>query len=546
MAQIIGLPKLSPTMEEGVLVKWVKKEGDRVSPGDLVAEVETDKANMDFNLEDEGVLLKLLVKEGDTVKLGAPVAILGDEGEDISALLKEAQGGGGGTAKGKAEAKPEPKAEARAGGKAPAKAEGKPAEGKVSAKAEGKSSAGKASAGGKAEPAEDAEPAEGADADEDADADAAPASEESAEADKPPARRSATAPSAPARDDSRPKNGGGRARVVAGKPGRLLASPLAKSLAIELGVDLRQVKGSGPGGRIVERDVRGAAEGGAPEDEHDDAETEAGSSGQDADAAAPEEAEPEARGQESGRTALAVVRPGPVALPDLSDEFEDRPLSPTRRTIAQRLTQAKRDMPHFRVTGAIDAGPLMDFRLRLNQLLGDRGKVSVNDLLLKGAALALRRVPECNAAFMGETIRYYSRVHLGVAVALEQGLLTPVIRNADLKGIGVIGAEVRDLVDRAKRRQIKAHEIQGATFTVSNLGMFGVDQFDAILNPPAACILAIGRIQKLPVVEGERIAIGERINLTLSCDHRAVDGALGARYLDELRDILERPESLAL
>ncbi len=498
MAQIIGLPKLSPTMEEGVLVRWVKKEGERVSPGDLVAEVETDKANMDFNLEDEGVLLKLLVKEGDTVKLGAPVAILGEEGEDIAGLVKEAQSGGAAPAKGEQKSeKPEKaeKAEAKAEPKAPKK------------------------------PAQEARPAAKKEA---------PARDEESEEEEAPAR--VKAPS----KEARPKNGGGRARPAATKPGRLLASPLAKSLAIELGVDLRQVKGSGPGGRIVERDVRVAAEGGHDEGAHEEV----------AEATEAEEVEQQADdGEEaagSGRTALAVVRPGAVQLHDVTDEYEDRPLTPTRRTIAQRLTQAKREMPHFRVTATIDAGPLMDFRQRLNQLIGDRGKVSVNDLLLKGAALALRRVPDCNAAFMGDSIRYYSRVHMGVAVALEQGLLTPVVRNADLKGIGVISAEVRDLVDRAKRRQIKSHEIQGATFTVSNLGMFGIDHFDAIINPPAACILAVGRIQKIPVIEGERIAIGERLSLTMSCDHRAVDGALGARYLDELRDILERPESLAL
>src|SRR6266545_1246657 len=367
MAQIIGLPKLSPTMEEGVLVRWVKKEGDRVSPGDLVAEVETDKANMDFNLEDEGVLLKLLVKEGDTVKLGAPVAILGQEGEDIAGLLKEAEGG--------------------AARQAPATA-GRP----------------------RAEPKENAGSAESVEKEP-----ARPAAKKAA----PAARPKAEAAAAASRDvQARPKNGGGKARPAAAKAGRLLASPLAKSLAIELGVDLRQVKGSGPGGRIVERDVRAASEGGEAESGHgEEAEIEAG--------AHEEEREPGGQaGEPEGRTALAVVRPGPVALPDLTDEYEDRPLSPTRRTIAQRLTQAKREMPHYRVTATIDAAPLVDFRQRLNQLLGDRGKVSINDLLLKGAALALRRVPDCNAAFMGDSIRYYTRVHMGVAVALAQGLLT--------------------------------------------------------------------------------------------------------------------------
>jgi pyruvate dehydrogenase E2 component (dihydrolipoamide acetyltransferase) len=536
MAQIIGLPKLSPTMEEGVLVRWVKKEGERVSPGDLVAEVETDKANMDFNLEDEGVLLKLLVKEGDTVKLGAPVAILGEEGEDIAALVKEAQGGA---------AKP-----AKA-----AKAEQPAEEGKKTEASEKKKAQAEEKRTEKGEEKE-AEAEEAAEQDE---AEAEP--EEPAEKKQAPTR--AAPPRTRGKETARPKNGGGRARPAPAKAGRLLASPLAKSLAIELGVDLRQVKGTGPGGRIVERDVRNAAEEGAPEEgaheegAHEEvAEAEETEERRPRKAKAQAEAEPESDAEaepesepepaEKGRTALAVVRPGPVALHDVTDEYEDRPLTPTRRTIAQRLTQAKREMPHFRVTATVDAAPLVDFRHRLNQLLGDRGKVSINDLLLKGAALALRRVPDCNAAFMGDSIRYYSRVHMGVAVALEQGLLTPVVRHADLKGIGVISAEVRDLVERAKRRQIKAHEIQGATFTVSNLGMYGIDQFDAILNPPAACILAVGRIQKVPVIEGERIAIGERLSLTLTCDHRAVDGALGARYLDELREILERPESLAL
>ncbi|HKE15415.1 MAG TPA: 2-oxo acid dehydrogenase subunit E2 [Kofleriaceae bacterium] len=522
MAQIIGLPKLSPTMEEGVLVKWVKKEGERVSPGDLVAEVETDKANMDFNLEDEGVLLKLLVNEGDTVKLGAPVAILGEEGEDIAGLVVQAQSGGAAPAA-RPEAKTEAKAEARTEAKPEAKSEKKPA---PAAKPAAKKEAAR----------------QGADP-ESSDKDGP---KDEGDEGEPPARTARAPQAAPRAREARPKNGGGKAQSAAARPGRLLASPLAKSLAIELGVDLRQVTGTGPGGRIVERDVRSAAEGGG-EGAHEEAAAGAAEEGEShaLEVEGDDGGEGEAR-SESGRTALAVVRPGPVARNDLTDEYEDRALTPTRRTIAQRLTQAKREMPHFRVTATIDAAPLMDFRQRLNHLIGDRGKISVNDLLLKGAALALRRVPECNAAFMGEAIRYYSRVHMGVAVALEQGLLTPVVRNADLKGIGVISAEVRDLVDRAKRRQIKAHEIQGATFTVSNLGMFGIDHFDAILNPPAACILAVGRIQKLPVVEGERISIGERLSLTMSCDHRAVDGALGARYLDELREILERPEALAL
>jgi pyruvate dehydrogenase E2 component (dihydrolipoamide acetyltransferase) len=280
---------------------------------------------------------------------------------------------------------------------------------------------------------------------------------------------------------------------------------------------------------VVERDVRTAAEAG------DD--PTAGSHAEVVDA-------DHASRSDSG-TAIEVVRTA-LARPPADTDYEDRPLSGMRKTIASRLTAAKRDVPHFRLTSQIDAGPLLDFRRRLNDLLGDRGKISVNDLILKGAALALRRVPEVNAAFTGEAIRYYSRVHMGVAVALPQGLVTPVVRDADLKGIGVISAEVKDLVERAKRRELKAQDIQGSTFTVSNLGMFPIDQFDAIINPPEACILAVGRIAKHPVIDGDRITVGERLNLTLSCDHRVVDGAIGARWLQAFIELLERPEALAL
>ncbi|HET6612197.1 MAG TPA: pyruvate dehydrogenase complex dihydrolipoamide acetyltransferase [Kofleriaceae bacterium] len=450
MAQIIGLPKLSPTMEEGVLVKWAKKEGDSVEPGDLVAEVETDKANMDFNLEDEGTLLKLLVAEGDTVKLGAPVAILGETGEDIAALIAEAQAQGNGQPAAAPSPAPAP-TPAKAPTPTPAKAAVKPAVAKA------------------------------------------------------PAPAPAPAPAAPT-----PSAGG-----------RLLASPLAKTLALELGVDLRAVQGSGPGGRIVERDVRALA----------------GAKG------APEPAAVEA----PAANALAVVARGPVAVPGKSDEYVDRPLSTMRKRIAERLTAAKRDIPHFYLTASCDAGPLLAFRARLNQLLGGSGKVSVNDLIIKGCALALRRVPEVNAAFMGDAIRYFTHVHMGVAVAIEDGLVTPVVRDADLKGIGVISAEVKDLADRAKHRGLKMHEIQGSTFTVSNLGMFGIDVFQAIINPPEGAVLAVGRIRKQPVVAANgTITASDRMSLTLSCDHRTVDGALGARYLDELTDLLEHPESLAL
>jgi pyruvate dehydrogenase E2 component (dihydrolipoamide acetyltransferase) len=483
MAQIIGLPKLSPTMEEGVLVRWVKKEGDKVSPGDLVAEVETDKANMDFNIEDDGVLLKLLVKEGDTVKLGAPVAILGKAGEDISALIAQAQGGGGGGGE-KAAAKPE-KPDAK-----PEKPEAKP----------------------EAKP--DVKPAA-------APATAAPTAPAGAKPEPKPAAKAA----APAKSDS-----------VAGNKGdagaRLLASPLAKTLAAELGVDLRRVQGTGPGGRIVERDVRAALDGGAAGD----------SAGEAAEAV-----EPAGGAVEPAAAAAPAAKPAKAPAVDLGESYEDVPASNMRKRIAARLTEAKRDIPHFYLQRQVDAAPLLAFRARLNELLGgDKPKISVNDLVLKATALALRRVPECNAAWVGEGIRRFHHVHVGVAVAIEDGLVTPVVRHADLKGLGTIAAEVKDLAERAKHRQLKGHEITGSTFTVSNLGMFGIERFTAILNPPEAGILAVGAVADAAVVKDGAVVAGKRMTVSMSCDHRVIDGALGARWLVAFAELIERPESLAL
>src|SRR5262249_26592153 len=323
MAQIIGLPKLSPTMEEGVLVRWTKKEGDKVSPGDLVAEVETDKANMDFNIEDEGVLLKLLVKEGDTVKLGAPVAIIGKAGEDVAALVAEA---------GKQTA-------------APAKAEAKP------------------DGDGKAKPTT-------------GDGKAAAPPPTTAPRDR---RAPTTKPPAPAGKPQPPP--APKPQPAAAAPGKLLASPLAKTLAIELGVDLRPITGTGPGGRIVERDVRDAAEG--------------------ATNGHAQEAEVEAPPAE---TQALAVRHARQMVPDTEADYEDVPASNMRKRIAQRLTEAKRDVPHFYLMRTFDAAPMLGFRARLNELLGDKGKVSVNDLIVKAVALALRRAPDCNASREGDAI----------------------------------------------------------------------------------------------------------------------------------------------
>jgi pyruvate dehydrogenase E2 component (dihydrolipoamide acetyltransferase) len=492
MAQIIGLPKLSPTMEEGVLVRWTKKEGDKVSPGDLVAEVETDKANMDFNIEDEGVLLKFLVKEGDTVKLGAPVMIIGKAGEDITALATS-----GGSAPGSP--REGARAEATSGGSAP----GSPRE-----------SAPAQPAPAPAKPA----PAKPAPAAKHAPAAARPA---------PAAARPAAAAPAPA------------AAASGGAPaGRLLASPLAKTLAIELGIDLRQVTGTGPGGRIVERDVRAVAEGGKTNGHAAEAaEAEA------AEAAEPAAAEPAAPPATSQAIAVRPARPG---AEDSEADWTDTAASSMRKRIAARMTEAKRDVPHIYLMRELDAAPLLAYRERLNQLVGDKIKISVNDLVVKAVALALRRMPECNASWQGDAIRQFHRVHIGVAVAIPEGLVTPVVRDADAKGIGSIAAEIKDLADRARKRALKVHEIQGSTFSVSNLGMYGIERFTAIINPPEAGILAVGAARDVAVIDKGSAVAGKRMTVTMSCDHRVIDGALGARWLMVLADLIEKPESLAL
>jgi pyruvate dehydrogenase E2 component (dihydrolipoamide acetyltransferase) len=509
MAQIIGLPKLSPTMEEGVLVRWTKKEGDKVSPGDLVAEVETDKANMDFNIEDDGVLLKLLVGEGETVKLGAPVAIIGKAGEDVSALVEQAKqsggSGGGGTTASAAAPKgmgAEDSANAPAAQKKPVSSEQKAAQGKAPAVS-----------GHEATPPKPAGKSAG----------------------KPAAAPTAKSGAKPAADgDAKPRGDAAPGRT------KLLASPLAKTLAIELGIDLRTLDGSGPGGRIVERDVRAAAEG-AGSNGHAQARSDRDDgANDDDDADADDEAAPQ------GETQALAVRHARQMVPDGDGDYTDVPASNMRKRIAGRLTEAKRDVPHFYLMRTFDAAPLLSFRARLNDLLGDRGKVSVNDLIIKAVALALRREPECNAAWEGDAIRKHHRVHVGVAVAIEDGLVTPVVRDADQKGIGAIAAEVRDLADRAKTKRLKGHEISGSTFTVSNLGMFGIERFTAILNPPEAGILAIGTVVDAPVVKDGQVVAGKRMTVTMSCDHRVIDGALGAKWLMAFVDLVEHPESLAL
>ncbi len=454
MAQLLDMPKLSDTMTEGVLRKWQKKEGDSVDPGDVIAEVETDKATMDYEAFDSGVLLKFLVGNGTTVPVGGPIAIIGKAGEDISTLLASVQGGGATKA-------------------AP-----------VAAK-----------------PAAAAEPA-------------------------PATKSAAAAPVANGVANRAPAPAPVVASAARADQGKILASPLARRLADELGVALRTVTGTGPGGRIVERDVKSAAQTRGPVPNSADL-----SFVPPADSSLPSPVLPERRTE--ARPAALPTAPGDQLIP----------LTLMRKTIARRLVESKSQIPHFYLTAEADMDAAMGFRQQVSEMHG--AKLSVNDLVLKAAALALRRVPECNASWTDEGIVRFTRVDIGMAVAVEDGLLTPVIRNVDGRTLGQIAEEARRLAGLARDRKLKPEDMTGSTFSISNMGMLGIDHFQAIINPPEAGILAVGRVRKEPVAKNDQIVIGQRMALTLSCDHRVIDGATGAKLMQAIVGILERPMTLA-
>jgi pyruvate dehydrogenase E2 component (dihydrolipoamide acetyltransferase) len=471
MAKILDMPKLSPTMEEGVLATWHKKEGDSVEVDDLLAEVETDKATMEFRAFDKGTLLKLLVNAGAEVKLGQPVAILGSPGEDVSALA--AQAGGGAAA-------PAPKA---------AKAEEEaPAETPRSPRVEGAPAAKPAAA-------------------------PAPAARPAAPVDKGNILTRTERDIAPA---PAPRTGANGERV--------LASPYVRKVARERGIDLAGAQGSGEHGRIVPADLDAMPRG-------------------------------ELRGAIPTAGAAPLARAGQAALatPALAQP-EVRPNSPMRKTIARRLTQSKQTVPHFYLTIDVDAEELMALREQINADLAaavkpSKGngeapkpeKVSINDLIVKACAAALLRVPETNAQYTDEAILVHKRVDISVAVAIPDGLVTPVVRNADQKSVVAIAREVRDLASRARAKKLKPEEVSDGTFSISNLGMFGIDEFSAVINPPEGAILAVGQVRDEPVVKDGQVKPGKKLAMTLSCDHRVVDGAVGAAFLAELRNLLERP-----
>ncbi|TGL19265.1 pyruvate dehydrogenase complex dihydrolipoamide acetyltransferase [Leptospira yanagawae] len=464
MAKIQEMTQLSPTMEEGTIVKWLKKEGDAISPGDILAEVETDKAVMEMEAYDAGVILKIIQGEGTKLKVGEALAVIGKPGEDISALLANLP-------------KPKPSGTSR---ESPASSSPSPSssidpeESKkslVSGNGETKSS----SSENKISP--------------------------SPQNLVPPANspnQGQTVPSLPV-----PERTNGTTSPQRGTL-RVLASPLAKSIAIEHGIDLHQVIGTGPDGRITKKDVLDSLN----------------------------------KGAGGMRVGLEV----PVA-----DEIVN--LNGMRKTIAKRLTESKQNLPHFYLNVDVNAKALESFRKEINDFQVSQNpesptKVSLNDIIVKATAAALKLHPKVNASFQGDSILQFGRVDVGIAVSIDGGLLTPVIRDANRKSILQISSEVKELAKKARDRKLKPEEFTNGTFTISNLGMYGISRFTAIINEPESAILAVGSVEDKPVVENGVVIPGRILSLTLSCDHRVIDGAVGAEFLKTLRSFLEKPNLL--
>jgi pyruvate dehydrogenase E2 component (dihydrolipoamide acetyltransferase) len=448
----VQMPKLSEAMESGKIIKWLKKEGDRIQSGDILAEVETDKADVEMEAFGNGILRKILVPNGEKAAVGALIGVIAEPNDDISGLV--AQGGSA----------PAPKAAAPA-----------------------------ASSEESRRPA--AVPPQ-------------PRREDHAERSPSPSRgpEAPARPVAPSQPAGRPHAPEPAPATVGGDGQRVKASPLARKIAAQSGVDLKLVQGSGPGGRIVRRDVEAAGTTAA-----------AGTAVAASAAAAPQR---------------AAAPPGV--------EFEDIALTPMRATIAKRMPLSKGPVPHFYVTSEIAMDAAWQLREELNGLEG-QPKISVNDFVVRACALALLQHPGVNASFQGDTIRVFHRVHMGIAVALEEGLITPVLRDAHAKSLAQLATESRDLAERARQRKLRTQELSGATFSISNLGMFDVTEFSAIINPPEGAILAVGAVRKVPVASEEGLGVGRRMALTLSCDHRVMDGAMGAKFLRDVKRLLEEP-----
>lgn len=445
MATKVYMEALSPTMEEGQVVKWLKAEGDAVAEGDVLAEIETDKATMELVARGEGVLRRVFAGEGAVVPVGEVIGVVAEPDEDVSALEAAA-------------------------------AKRKPAGARAAVAKTADAQIGPARTG----PAQTTGPQPAA---------AQPVG--------------AQVPDAPLAD---PQSGS-----PAASPGRVKASPVARRLAAESDLDIGAVAGSGPGGRVVKRDV---------------------------ETALMDDARP---------PSVPSLPPGlPPIPPDAGPAFTDVPLSQMRKTVARRLAESLGPVPHFYLTVDVDMKRALAARARVNELLAERqeGKASLNDLVIKAAAAALVRHPACNAWWQGDSVRRFHRVHMGVAVAVPDGLVTPVVRDAQAKGLGRIGAEVREMAARARQKKLRPEEYTGSTFSVSNLGMFGIEEFTAVINPPEAGILAVGAVEERPVARDGQVVVRPRMRMTMSCDHRVIDGAEGAAFLATLKAFLEEPAAI--
>lgn len=432
----ITMPALSPTMTEGTLAKWLVSEGDSIASGDVIAEIETDKATMEVETIDEGTMGRILVAEGtENVAVNTPIAVVLEDGEDASALDGY-----------------EPK-----GGAAPA---------------------------------------------------APPAQE--AKADSPAPAAKADAPAAKAEAPAQAKSDGGR----------VFASPLARRMAAQAGLELSAIKGSGPNGRIVKADVEAAAKGGA--------------------------AKPSAAPDEKAPAAAPAAAPTTAEQLPFEPSFDLEPLSSMRKIIARRLTESKQTVPHFYLTVECELDNLLALRKELNERADGAFKLSVNDLVIKAVAVALTKVPAANSSYTDEGIKLYHHADVAVAVASDRGLITPVIRKAETKGLEVISREMKELAEKAREGKLKPEEFQGGTFSISNLGMYGVKQFDAVINPPQSCILAVGAGEQRPVVKDGALAVATVMSCTLSTDHRSVDGAVGAEFLAALKKLIQDPMTMLL
>jgi pyruvate dehydrogenase E2 component (dihydrolipoamide acetyltransferase) len=432
MAEKFLMPKLSPTMEEGQISRWVKNEGDSYEANETLAEVDTDKATMEMTALTGGTLLKILKNAGETAALGEPIAIIGAAGDDISALLSE-----------------------------------------VSSSSNGKASA----------PKKDEEPA------------AAPAE---------PKQPSQPQP-VQAAPEQRPATSAGANGSQNG--GRMIVSPIAARMAADNGLDLQSISGSGPNGRIIKRDIETALQ----------------------------------KGPANAPTAAQPAREFVPSTVVGASAYADEPTSQMRRVIASRLAESIGPVPTFYLTVEIEMENALALRKSINSSVSEEEKVSVNDVIVKAAAMSLIKHPFANSSYQDKNIRFYKQADIGVAVAIEEGLITPVVRGANLKGIVEISAEIKSLAAKARNRKLQPEEYTGATFSISNLGMFGIKEFTAIINPPEAGILAVGGAAPTPVVREGQVVVRNIMNVTMSCDHRVIDGATGAKFLQTFKQMLEQP-----